>query len=278
MAIYLSPRSDITFKKVFGNDNYKHITIKFLNSILNLKDGKQIEEISFADTANVRESISKKDTFIDVHCIDKTGSHFLIEMQVNSQSYFIARALYYLALTFSRQLPYGVNYNKLVPVICITILDHIKFNQHNNVISQYIFTDTKTKEALIEDYLELYFVELPKFNKTLDQLENDTDKWLFFMKQAETLHAVPKNMEQSIELHDAFHMLNKMTWSDDEFDAYIAQLDEADKPNRIIQAKIEENTEEIAINLLNLEVSVDKIIAATGLSEKQIQQLKHRIK
>jgi predicted transposase/invertase (TIGR01784 family) len=276
MTTYLNPRSDITFKKVFGNEHYKLTTIKFLNSILSLKSDKQIEQITFIDTENIRESITKKDTFIDIHCIDQSGSHFLIEMQVESQAYFIARALYYLSLTFSRQLPHGVNYHKLVPVICITILDHMKF-KHNNVISHYVFTDTKTGEVLAEDYLDLYFIELPKFTKTIDQVETDADAWLFFMTQAENLKSIPGLMQKKQEFQDAFHVLDKMGWTDEEFDAYIAQLDKADKPNRIMQAKFEEGAlqekESVANKLLKKGMPISEIAEITDLSIQQITAL-----
>ena len=104
MTTYLSPQSDITFKKVFGNEHHTAITISFLNSILNLEGDNRIAKISFVDTANVRETKESKDSFIDVHCIDGTGAHFLIEMQVESQAWFIQRALYYLLDNFLLEL------------------------------------------------------------------------------------------------------------------------------------------------------------------------------
>ncbi|MGB8688200.1 MAG: hypothetical protein WCD53_12800 [Microcoleus sp.] len=33
---------------------------------------------------------------------------------------------------------------------------------------------------------------MPKFNKTLEELETLTDKWIYFMKTARTLRSVPK--------------------------------------------------------------------------------------
>jgi hypothetical protein len=43
--------------------------------------------------------------------------------------------------------------------------------------------------------LELFFVELPKFNKELADLETLTDKWIYFMKNTNQLEAVPETME-----------------------------------------------------------------------------------
>jgi len=301
MPTYLSPKSDITFKKVFGNEHHKIVTISFLNSILNLKDDKRITEISFVDTANVREAMSLKDTFIDVHCVDGIGNHFLIEMQVDSQAWFIQRALYYLSLVFARQLPYGINYHKLVPVICITILNHIKFPEHNNVMSHYVFIEKNSLQLLPEQYLELYFIELPKFTKTEDQLETEIDEWLFFMTSAQDVQAVPQKMKKSKEFQEAFHVLDKMKWTEAEFFAYLAQLDKADKPRRIaeaarqegelkgkIEGKIEgriegelqgelKKAEAVALHGLQKGLDLSLIQELTGLSIEQLEALRKKI-
>ena len=37
------------------------------------------------------------------------------------------------------------------------------------------------------DDIELIFVELPKFNKELDELENIKEQWIYFLKNAGSL-------------------------------------------------------------------------------------------
>ncbi len=286
MTTYLSPQSDITFKKVFGNEHHKSVTISFLNSILNVQGDYKITEITFVDTANVRETKDSKDSFIDIHCIDGTGAHFLIEMQVESQAWFIQRALYYLSLVFARQLPSGINYHMLVPVICITILNHIKFAHHNRIISHYIFREKETGEPLPEQYLEVYFIELPKFKKAEHELKTDIDEWLYFMNNAQDLMTVPLTMKESPEFQAAFHVLDKMKWTEAEFFAYLGQLDKADKPRRIAEAARQEGLEtglqkgfekakeESAINALKIGLTPEQASTISGLSIDTIKQLK----
>lgn len=283
---YLSPRTDITFKRVFGNEHHKKITISFLNSLLDLKEGKLIKEIAFRDTANVRETINQKDSFVDIHCIDQASNHFIIEMQVAPQAYFLQRSIYYSSLVFSRQLATAVNYEKLVPVILIAVVDHILFKDHNNVITNYVFTDSKTGKAMSQSYLELHFVELPKFKKTVDELETDADEWIYFMKDAENLKAIPAKMQHSQAFQEAFHVLDKMRWTDDEFEAYIAQLDTAGREDRIEQAGRERGQQEgalkkseaFAIKLLKKGMSLSEISDLAELSIEQIAELSKNIK
>ncbi|HCV29377.1 MAG TPA: hypothetical protein DGO89_03510 [Microcoleaceae bacterium UBA9251] len=50
---------------------------------------------------------------------------------------------------------------------------------------------------------------MPKFNKTLEELETLTDKWIYFMKIARTLRSVPKELEDVPELRKAFAIANE---------------------------------------------------------------------
>lgn len=283
MATYLSPKSDASFKKLFGNEHYYDITISFLNSILELKDDRKIKAISFKDTANVKDSLLQANSFVDVHCIDQLDRHFLIEMQIAPQAFFIKRAIYYASLIFSRQLSV-IDYNKLMPVIVLTILDHIKFKDHTNVISRYVFIDKVTGSIIPDSYLELHFVELPKFTKTLQELKTDYDEWLFFLQNAATLKSIPQELNSSI-FKNAFHVLDKMNWTEDEFSAYIAEMDKADLPNRIERARLDEEREKgmlasqqtTALNFLKLGIAIEIIAQGTGLSIEEIKKIKNRI-
>ena len=68
------------------------------------------------------------------------------------------------------------------------------------------------------DELEFVFVELPKFNKTLPELETLTDKWIYFMKTARTLSYVPEELGNVPELRQAFAIANEANLEPDELE------------------------------------------------------------
>lgn len=45
MAKYLDPKADLTFKKVFGE--HRELVISFLNALLPLEEGNQVETIEY---------------------------------------------------------------------------------------------------------------------------------------------------------------------------------------------------------------------------------------
>jgi predicted transposase/invertase (TIGR01784 family) len=66
-------------------------------------------------------------------------------------------------------------------------------------------------------------VELPKFNKTLAELTDIKDKWIYFVKNAENMKMIPTELQEPKELKEAFEVANQMTWTKKELDAYDAR-------------------------------------------------------
>ena len=79
---FLDPTTDLTFKKIFGNQQKTEILIAFLNAILDRKEGNLITKIIIIDPNNHPETIISKQTIVDIKCEDQKGITYIIEMQV----------------------------------------------------------------------------------------------------------------------------------------------------------------------------------------------------
>ena len=79
MANYLDPKNDLTFKRVFGE--HPKLLISFLNAIMPLERGRYIEEIQYLSGEQVPFSKGKKNSIVDVKCVDNGKNQFIVEMQ-----------------------------------------------------------------------------------------------------------------------------------------------------------------------------------------------------
>ncbi|MDQ5920676.1 MAG: hypothetical protein QG673_732, partial [Pseudomonadota bacterium] len=127
------------------------------------------------------------------------------EMQVLNHGGLEKRILYNAAKNYSAQLLEGEEYHLLNPIIALTIVDFIMFEDSNNVISNFKLLE---KESFINytDDLEMIFIELPKFNKSLEELVDTKDQWIYFIKNAGSLEFIPNNM--SAPINSAFEVSN----------------------------------------------------------------------
>jgi len=198
-------------------------------------------------------------------------------MQVLNVEGFEKRILYNAAKAYSIQLDSGEDYKLLEPVIALTITDFEMFNNLDKIISRFVL---KEKEFLV-DYLsydiELVFVELPKFNKKLEELETLTDKWIYFIKNARSLDSVPETMEEVPEMKQAFAVANQANLSRDELeDLQKREMWIHDQRNAITKAvnqAVKQKQVEIARRLLDV-LDEETVSQTTGLSLEAVQLLR----
>ena len=182
--MYLDPKSDMVFKKLFGSSAHKNILMSFLNSVLERGEGLHIVDVVINDPSNVAETPLSKASIVDVRCTDQQNNQYIIEMQVISQKDYAARAQYYSALALGRQLGSGEKYEKLVPVIFVGILNFALF-ETKNYMSHHVILDNKTYTRELK-HLEFHFIELKKFSKELEELNTILDKWIYFLRNADS--------------------------------------------------------------------------------------------
>lgn len=199
--VFLDPKSDMAFKKLFGDITHKNILMSFLNSVLDRVEGEKIVDVVMNDPNNVAEILSSKTSAVDVRCTDQHGNQYIVEMQVLDQKDYELRAQYYSSLALSRQLASGEKYIKLMPVIFIGILDFNLFATPN-YISHHFILDNQTYNWELK-HLEFHFIELNKFNKNLESLVTILDKWIYFLKHAVNLHKIPSSLKDPV-LTEAF--------------------------------------------------------------------------
>ncbi len=291
---FINPKTDFAFKKIFGSEDSKDILISFLNSIL-YPDNPQIEDLTILNPYQAPKIRGIKDTYLDVKATITGNKTVIIEMQILNIEGFEKRILYNAAKAYSIQLKSGEDYTLLNPVIAVTITDFEMFPHLDKVISRFIL---KEKEFLV-DYLiydiELVFVELPKFNVSINELETLTDKWIYFIKSAKTLETVPETMANIPQLKKAFTIANETTLTPEELeDLEKREIYIYDQRNAIkkavrlareaalkqgiqqgIQQGKQESKLEIARQLIGL-LDDQTISQTTGLSIEQIQQLRQK--
>jgi predicted transposase/invertase (TIGR01784 family) len=220
---HLDPKSDLVFKKVFGTEGNKDIVIDFLNDVLNKKGKEKIREISFFNTTQHPTLVDKKQSFIDILCIDEAGTNYIVEMQVAKMGDFEKRAQYYAAKAYTLQADKGDGYRKLKDVILLAILNFVMFPNKLRYKSEHITLDKVSFEHDLKD-LAYVFIELPKFTKTVEELVTDEEKWCYFFKHAHETENMDKLLGISDEsLKKAYEQLSSYHWTEQELAAYDQQ-------------------------------------------------------
>ena len=251
--IFINPKTDFAFKKIFGSEQSQEILISFLNGIL--YDGENvIQSVNILNPYQAPRIRGMKDTFLDVKATLSGGQTVIIEMQVLNVEGFEQRVLYNAAKAFSTQLNIGQDYTLLSPVIALTITDFEMFQDLDAVISRFVLKEKQDLTDYAIDGLELVFVELPKFHQALNQVDGLTEQWIYFLQNARQLESVPVSMGNVPAIQQAFTVANQANLSREELeDLESREMFIHDQRNAIVkgvkQGRTEGRTEGLAEGL-----------------------------
>lgn len=283
---YLDPKNDFAFKKIFGSEKNKDILIHFLNDMITFKENSPIISVTFLKTVQDPETAAKKTSIVDILCMDEKGNHYIVEMQVAKEKGFEKRAQYYASKAYIAQANNGGEYHDLKEVIFLAIADFVMFPQKSAFKSDHVILDKESHENDLKGF-SFTFLELPKFNKDIEQLSNMTEKWAYFFKHAESTS--PEDMEKLIGsdeiIEKAYQVLESIGWNDEELLTYnqtekyeniqraimAQQFDDGEKEG-MKKGRLEEKMN-IARNMLKKKIDYLAIAEVTGLSVEQIKNI-----
>ncbi len=214
---FINPKTDFAFKRIFGSQESIDILISFLNALI-YDNQDIIEDLEIIDPYTAGVVSGLKDSFVDVKAILNDKTIVIIEMQVLNLPDFKNRIIYNLAKTYTNQLKRGEGYWDLNPVIALTITDFKLFEENNDVINEFVLKERRKNFEYNNEKITAIFVELPKFNKELEELETLSDRWIYFMKNAPSLEIIPEKMSEIPAIEKAMTIANETNLTVKELD------------------------------------------------------------
>ena len=173
---YFNTLNDYFVRYLFSDKVSEAILLDFINSTMLDSGMKTFRSAEILTPFNYKKNYEDKESITDVKCITQNGSVVIIEIQLQGNSRFPERILYYWASNYSKLLKQGEKYDALTPVISINLLN-FNLDDSNNIHSCYMIYDT-INQKLLTDHLQIHIIELKKFKYNL--LEPDLNCWLKF--------------------------------------------------------------------------------------------------
>jgi predicted transposase/invertase (TIGR01784 family) len=285
MERFINPLTDFAFKKIFSDE----VVLKgFLNSVLDLP-----VPIKHLDYRNIEhkddDRLNGKTVLFDLYCTDENDRHFVIEMQKNAQRFLFDRLFHYVTYPVREQTIAGDESYELEQVYALAILDFKNF-KNDQVIHHFRFQDNES--GITQDHIQVFTIEVPKFAKALDDLSNNKEKWVYWLRNV-TRFSDPHEKLDAPGMREAFskaeyynykpfertqYLLEQKKWRD-----YFATIDYQQELGRekgriegIALGKAEGKLEALKQNLrllLDNGVSIEAIAQINGLSVQDIEQL-----
>ena len=280
--------NDYFVRYLFASPDSNLILLDFINSTMLDSNMKTFRAVEILTPFNYKENNEDKETIVDVKCITQNGIVVIIEIQLQGNSRFPERILYYWASNYSKLLKHGEKYDALTPVISINMLD-FNLDDNENIHSCYMIYDTVNRR-LLTDHLQIHIIELKKFQSNL--LKPDLNCWLkfFTMREEDNKELIMSElvkekpiMEEVQRRYNNFIKDRLMMNEYDKRQAYLYgnQIMLEEERRLGIEEGIKKGREEgikdtqisMARNMKNKNMDIKLIIELTGLSEDIIKDL-----
>ncbi len=277
MMRFLDMKTDYAFKMVFGSEQNKDILISLLNSIVHFENDHKIKDLTLQDPYNLPLLEGMKNSFVDVKARLDNGKLVIIEMQVLKHEGFEQRILYNACKNYSAQLQEGDPYQLINPIIALNFVNFVMFGENKQLINHFQLLE-KTLFTRYSGDIELIFVELPKFQKGLEELQELKEQWIYFVKNAELLHDIPESLDSHIQ--KALVQVNTAAMTPQELERIYKRREFSVVINSVKHQSFQEGREEgiekgkleIAHKMLASGTDLETVCHLTGLTKQQLEQ------
>ena len=298
MAKYINPFTDWGFKRLFGQEFSKDLLISFLNDLF---EGEfHVKDVTFKDKEQLADTKDLRGCIYDVYCKTDDDKHFIVEMQNKWTVNFVNRTLCYASKAITNQrekekTKEEPSFYELVPVYVISFMNFVP--READEVHQFktdVMLREKNSEVSFTDKLRFIYLNLPLFNKKAEECVTDFEKWIYVLKHMATLDRIPFETQKRIFKRLA-EVADCRCLSKEEMEKYEESQNVVDNYNlgmysawlegneKGIKKGLEKGRVEgalsnslfIARNMLASGMSEAQIVRFTGLTQEQINKLKH---
>ena len=219
MAKYLDPKADLTFKKVFGE--HPDLVISLLNALLPFTTAEEyITSVQYLNAELVPETPLRKNSIVDVRCIDSKGRQFIVEMQMIWSPEFMQRVMFNSAKAYVRQLDRNEDFHLLEPVYSLNLVNDVFEKDVPEYYHYYRMVHEMYTDKVI-DGLHLIFVELPKFRPHSMTEKKMQVLWLRYLTEIEeSTRNAPQELLDNPEISKALTAVEESAYTDEQLLGY----------------------------------------------------------
>jgi hypothetical protein len=223
-------KNDFVFRRIFAT--HPDILRRLLNDLLQREGPETIEQIEYLPSEHPPLVEGLKLSILDVRCKDRTGTTFVVEMQLVHHPGFVKRVVYNACKAYVLQLKAGGWYTSLADVVAISICDFDLWPDDDQtkqglppvpMLSRWNMTERSTKNHGLL-HVQYAFLELPKVPAERPTTPG-ADLWAWLFVHAPELREVPADLAPG-PYGDALELANQAKFTPGELEVYERTRDE----------------------------------------------------
>ena len=190
---YASLLYDKTFKKTFSPDTRrgKRNLLNLLNDMLEGQIPQKIMDVA-SQQPELNDSGSKvsKSSILDLHCRDERDNLIEIEVQIQRETNFLKRLVFYSSQMIVQQGEPGPDWDYDVKPVYVISFARFRVFDDDRSLHRAGILDYETAEQLV-NCANFTIVELPKVARMIRKSDSEVAKWMFIFRYLHRLKELP---------------------------------------------------------------------------------------
>ena len=278
---------DYIFKRVFAYKGNESVLKDFLEALLKI----EIRGIKITNPEIIPYEKGEKRGLLDIKAEINDGTMIDVELQMKNEKNTEERATEYMGKMISEQLQVGDSYQKLKKsiVIFITNYNFLNRNSYHSVgrmkfdktlKDEYVDMGFKIEDEIASKYIEVHYIELPKFKKRELSKFTKLDQWMcIFTQNKEGIMLAEKENKEIKKAMNTLDFLSKDPKERERHNSivmaeYNRLVSEQNFFEEGIETGIKQEKIEIAQKMLKEKLPIEIIEKLTGLSKEEIEKIK----
>ena len=201
MQRFVDILTDSGFKAVFGEQRNREVLMELLNAFL--PQDRHVRNIEYSATELPGFTLSNKSVRLDLRCTGDDGRQFIVEVQCYRQSNLFRRCVLYASEVYAAGSKRGdMQEYDIPPVFFICLLggdakiaDGDVPRPDGGFVREHTFRENDGGNVP-DETIFCIFVELNRFNKSLDDCTGELDEWCYSMKHGKTMTEIPDRLKK----------------------------------------------------------------------------------
>ena len=274
---------DYIFKRVFAYKGNESVLKDFLEALLKI----EIKGIKITNPEIIPYEKGEKRGLLDIKAEINDGTMLDVEMQMKNERNTDERATEYMGKMISEQLQVGEDYQNLKKsiVIFITNYNFLKRNSYHSIgrmkfdktiEDEYVNMGYDEEDELASKYIEVHYIELPKFKKKELSKFTKLDQWMcIFTQNREGIMLAEKENKEIKRAINTLDFLSKDPKERERHNSIImAEYNRLVSEHNFFEDGKKEGKIEIAKKMLKEKVPIEMIEKFTELSKEEIEKIK----
>jgi predicted transposase/invertase (TIGR01784 family) len=271
--LVVKPKIDVVFKTLFVE--HTDLLIDFLSYALRMPT-EEIADIVITNPELIPDTYGEKFAQLDLVLTQPNGTKINVEIQNGDKGDYKERSVFNCSKMYTKDVNVGDIYKDIPKTVCINIVQFDLFKDSECVCT--VFPTIQETGEIVTDKWEIIYFQTPKI-----PTDESGGLWDWIKLFTITTEGELETMEnvKTMGVKRAAGFIRQMN-ADDRMKEIArlrekARMAEASAYRKAQKAGFEEGEQstllKTATNLLSLNVPIDVIVKATGLSEKEIEAL-----